>query len=396
MSFTQKNDSLNTALNKGTNDRPEYILGGNTPFYIVDSSRVDNDGSASNIGFIPPIEEVKGISYVPYLSIDDFEGTYSQLNDIYFGAYQYGDDGDQYAIIPNLYRILCQINKIKEVGTFNPFNNITGKDIGGSFKWENEGKLWLYPFHYGTIYDGISSKMNYSLQDLPVKENTIKIRYALNTQGVYTLFINGLYGDTNGLMFGQVSSGVTLPVSNSIYGDYIANNKNTIDNALLNSILGGVVSAATGLATGGLAGGAIGLVSGGLSVTNTIVGEMAKQQDLLNQGLSLSQIPNEGMIGLINESLMRNYFFGYRECDLELIAKQFHLYGYAQNKLMQPSFKGRKYWNYLQTADCHLKVPNCPKEHLQQLKQIFDSGVTVWHKANGEMFENTDKDNVEI
>ena len=55
--------------------------GGNTPFYIVDSSRVDNDGSASNIGFIPPIEEVKGISYVPYLSIDDFEGTYSEYEE---------------------------------------------------------------------------------------------------------------------------------------------------------------------------------------------------------------------------------------------------------------------------------------------------------------------------
>ena len=78
------------------------------------------------------------------------------------------------------------------------------------------------------------------------------------------------------------------------------------------------------------------------------------------------------------------------------IALFFHQYGYAQNKLMQPSFKGRKYWNYLQTADCYLKVNNCPKEHLQQLKQIFDSGVTVWHWSNGEMFENTEKDNVEI
>ena len=396
MSFTQKNDTLNTVLNKGTVDRPDYILGGNTPFYIVDSSRLDDKCSASNIGFIPPIEEVKGVSYVPYLSIDDFEGTYSLLNELYFGAYQYGGDKEQYAIIPNLYRILCQINKIKEVGKFNPFNNITGKDIGGRFKWQNEGKLWLYPFHYGTIYDGISSKMNYTLQDLPTKENTIKIRYALNTQGIYSLFIDGLYGDTNGLMFGQVSSGVTLPVSSSIYGDYIANNKNAIDMALLNSLVGGVASVATGALTGGLAGGLLGLVGGGLNTIASFNNEKAKQQDLLNQGLSLSQVPTEGLIGLINESRMRNYFFGYRECDLELIAKQFHLYGYAQNKLMKPTFRGRKYWNYLQTKDCHLTVPNCPKEHLQTLKQIFDNGVTAHHWSAGEMFANYDKDNVEV
>ena len=205
-----------------------------------------------------------------------------------------------------------------------------------------------------------------------------------------------MYGDTNGLMYGQASSGVALPVSNSIYGDYIANNKNAIDMALLNSLVGGVASIATGALTGGLAGGVMGLVGGGLNTIASFNIENAKQQDLLNQGLSLSQVPTEGLVGLINESRMRNYFFGYRECDLELIAKQFHLYGYAQNKLMQPSFKGRKYWNYLQTQDCHLKVPNCPKEHLQQLKQIFDSGVTVWHKANGEMIANYDIDKGEI
>ena len=397
MSFTQANDTLTSILNKGSNEQPDYILGGNTPFYIVDSSQLEEEkGIASNVAFIPPIEEVKGVTYVPYLSNDDFEGTYSLLNELYFGAYQYGEDEKQYATIPNLYRIKTQISKIKEVGTFNPFNHINGKDIGGSFKWQNEGKLWLYPYHYGTIYDGISPKLNYMLQDLSQKENTIKIRYALNAQGVYSLFIDGMYGDTNGLMYGQASSGVALPVSNSIYGDYIANNKNAIDMALLNSLVGGIGSVATGLLTGGLGGGLMGLVGGGLNTIGTFNAEMAKQQDLLNQGLSLSQVPTEGLVGLINESRMRNYFFGYRECDLEIIAKQFQLYGYAQNKLMQPSFKGRKYWNYLQTQDCHLKVPNCPKEHLQQLKQIFDSGVTVWHKASGDMFENTEKDNVEI
>ena len=229
MSFTKANDTLNTILNKGSLEQPDYILGGNTPFYIVDSSRLDESGTASNVAFIPPIEEVKGVTYVPYLSIDDFEGTYSELNNLYFGAYQYGEDGDQYAIIPNLYRITAQLNKIKEVGKIYPFNNIEGTDIGGRFKWQNEGKLWLYPYHYGCIYDGISPRLNYNLQDLPSVENSIKIRYALNAQGIYSLFIDGMYGDTNGLMYGQASSGVALPISNSIYGDYLANNKNAID-----------------------------------------------------------------------------------------------------------------------------------------------------------------------
>ena len=52
--------------------------------------------------------------------------------------------------------------------------------------------------------------------------------------------------------------------------------------------------------------------------------------------------------------------------------------------------------NYLKTQDVRLKVPNAPKSHLNQLKTIFDNGVTVWHVENGNMFENTEKDNVEV
>ena len=63
---------------------------------------------------------------------------------------------------------------------------------------------------------------------------------------------------------------------------------------------------------------------------------------------------------------------------------------------MKPTYKGRKYWNYVQTRDCNLKVFDCPKEHLQQIKAIFDNGVTVWHANQGNIFDNLYKDNIEI
>ena len=81
---------------------------------------------------------------------------------------------------------------------------------------------------------------------------------------------------------------------------------------------------------------------------------------------------------------------------MERLGHYFHLYGYAQNKMMTPSISNRKYWNYVKTDDVHLKVSNCPKEHLQTLKAMFDNGVTIWNMANGNLFENLDKDNTEI
>ena len=63
---------------------------------------------------------------------------------------------------------------------------------------------------------------------------------------------------------------------------------------------------------------------------------------------------------------------------------------------MTPPITGRKYWNYVKTNDVRLLIPNCPKEHLNTMKALFDNGVTVWHLENGEMFSNVDYDNVEV
>ena len=116
----------------------------------------------------------------------------------------------------------------------------------------------------------------------------------------------------------------------------------------------------------------------------------------MNSGYSLTSSGSDSILDLSFMTGMTAYYQQPLEQYMEQLGHYFHLYGYAQNKMMTPSISNRKYWNYVKTSDVHLKVNHCPKEHLQTLKAIFDNGVTVWNMANGNMFENLNKDNVEV
>ena len=251
------------------------------------------------------------------------------------------------------------------------------------FNWMNESKCFQYPFRYLEINDGLNGQMFLEPQLLSPKNNKFMVRHSLNPNGTYDLYVKGYKGDDNGISEKLTCGGLSVPVAKDTYLNYLYENKNQRELFQLNQLTNTITSLASGN------------ISGMMSVVNTELNRTATESDMKNIPPTISYGGNY-IEGLTRQEYLQLIPHRVNDDDMNKIALFFHQYGYAQNKLMQPTFKGRKYWNYLQTQDCHLKVPNCPKEHLQQLKQIFDNGCTVWHKANGEMFENTEKDNVEL
>lgn len=61
------------------------------------------------------------------------------------------------------------------------------------------------------------------------------------------------------------------------------------------------------------------------------------------------------------------------------------VYGYAINEIGKISsyMKNRSNWNYIQVANCNIKV-SAPNDDVNKLKQMFESGVTIWHKSFGD------------
>lgn len=369
------------------------IPDGGLNFYVLSRKGVKNlapqsESFASQVGktyvTIPPVSEVLGCYFMPYVDYNDCLTTEVDYDEQAFPL-PYNNDDNQLTNYTVTRLNSLGNSGIKEVGTF-PKYWIEKTDIGGTFIWQNEAKLHLYPYTQIIAYDNISDA--FLINPLLIKDELsdfkIMCRNTLNQLGKYTLYVDNYRGMSQGELYGTTTSSGSLPILSSNYTDYMSQNQFNLKSqhtGTLMNMLTGIVSNPLGSIAGALK-----------EYGDSRLGEV----NALQSGYSLSDNGGDIIHSLQTFGGMTVCYQQPREEDMQRMAEYFHLYGYAQNKIKTPMITGRKYWNYVETQDVRLKVPNCPKEHLQQLKDIFNQGVTVWHVENGEMFTTWWKDNVEI
>lgn len=73
------------------------------------------------------------------------------------------------------------------------------------------------------------------------------------------------------------------------------------------------------------------------------------------------------------------------EAQCRYIDDYLDVYGYAINEIGKISsyMQNRSNWNYIQVANCNIKV-SAPNDDVNKLKQMFESGVTIWHTHFGD------------
>lgn len=65
---------------------------------------------------------------------------------------------------------------------------------------------------------------------------------------------------------------------------------------------------------------------------------------------------------------------------IKMIDDYFTCYGYKVNSLKTPNVTGRTYWNYVKTIGCNVTA-NAPQEDIEEIRKLFDRGITIWHDA---------------
>ena len=66
---------------------------------------------------------------------------------------------------------------------------------------------------------------------------------------------------------------------------------------------------------------------------------------------------------------------------IEVIDNYFAMYGYATKLLKIPNTNNRSNWNYVKTIGCYI-LADIPQEDLQEIKNMFDNGLTIWHNPS--------------
>lgn len=152
------------------------------------------------------------------------------------------------------------------------------------------------------------------------------------------------------------------------------------------------VGALGSIATGDIAGGLMDFAGASMgAVTETYARKVNYDygvQETMLQKEKQAMLPNSASMGSSNTTLLAYDFmnddvftrYNIKRQFAEKIDEFFSMYGYKTNKLKLPNLDNRSEWNYVKTVGANITGANIPSDDLFALKQMFNDGVTFWHK----------------
>lgn len=400
-------------------------------FYYLDRDLNYEEQNGSVLGNITGLVSM---NYTPFLTQEDLE-----LHQIEYDSTRFGKISEirpEIIYNPNVFRIRNLLTGSKFVAEFPTYS--VNKNIGGKRNWRNEGKIYNYPYSYLEINDGINPPLVLRPELCPSTCH-VGVKLSISDRCSYAYFIQNYKGDTHGFVEALVSCDATeLPTTEGQYARWVATSKNqttqNVQNIIATSKLGekyGTKSANLSLVTDtiGSLGGAIGSALSGnigsaittgvsgvgnifqnrlslqqlkesskLDRQNAIKSAMAESEDMKTAPNTLISQGSNIIYGLRNnDKNLRLYRFSLTEEYAERIGDYFAMFGYKQNRMMGINTKSRYYYNYIKTIDINIKSDKIPSLYINNLKSIFDKGVTIWHIDNeGVEIGNYSMDNKEV
>lgn len=282
--------------------------------------------------------------------------------------------------------------KMSDIKVYQP-NNVDGYT-------PRNNKLFTYPYMFFTLSNNIGTNQiyKYELFDKTNGYCRFDIKGAIGVGcSIYAVpykYAIGLAkydqtGDIADTFMYSVSAGKTpqCAYTNNNYMNYVAKNGANLAvegaSGILQTLMGvmsaknvvgmsGVVNPNTGL--GYLGEGANGLFKTA-NVLATLYGESKVPDTAYNGGNQGDYLFADRRGFTINKRSIKREF-------AIIIDDYFTKYGYKINRNIVPNFKTRKYFNYVKTIECNIKSTNIPQTYLNELMNMFNNGVTIWHSYN--------------
>ena len=376
---------------------------------------------SSYLGFVSTIQTV---SYNPFIEMNDLS-----LVKSYFNTDKYGTPVGA-SSTPSVYRITDNENIEKTLLNENLELSVSSEPI-----------LNYYPYRYLMLYDGFNQPLIIKPQYLKTKKVHIKVKTNVNQNSKYILYANGYKGDYCGNLEGIVNDvPLLVPVTSSAYSQFWATssaqfNQNFINTSIenqtsynhntqnmelqynqsvTNNTISGVSNALSSIASifslnfagsvNGLGGVANNISSAyynkkGYDLSKNQAEEIKANSDYYNEANKMATLKDykkspRAVMSLGSDiafSKMKN-LNSIRLYDVSLemdvirkLEKFYHKYGYPLNKYVDNFKIGniRENFNFVKMGYCDVFGEKIPKNDLEIIKTIFETGVTFWNVENG-------------
>lgn len=241
-------------------------------------------------------------------------------------------------------------------------------------------KLYVSPFCYMSLDNNTGNCLTLNYEDFTGNTGiNFDLEGCLTQGGSVKLIASNYKNVTSNHQYSLMLSKFPICSWNSdVYANWLKQNGinlglNVISD--IGQIISGGVLASTG--AGSLAG--VGQIASGLTGIASTLGQVY-EHSLIPP--SVQGNINGGDVNfaldLYNPILYQN---SIKAEYARIIDSFFTMYGYKVNTLKIPNITGRSNWNYVKTIGCNI-VGDIPQKDLQELKSMFDNGITLWHNAS--------------
>lgn len=262
-----------------------------------------------------------------------------------------------------------------------------------------ESKLLMYPYAMTILDDYRGNRQVYKNEYIDEKGITLSIRGAIGTSNRVSYGIPK-YNTANGMDDSDRSktsnetalinmNANDVPIISDYLSAYLQGNRNAIENQKAQINFAGTMSVLNAGSQGvqaGLQGNVGGVVDAGLNAVQGAGNNVLQLQAIEAKQMDINNVPPS--LSKMGSNTYYDYGNGYD--GVFILKKQikpeyrtklqdfFNMYGYKLNEVKVPNFHTRKYWNYVQTNGIVIRG-NFNNEDLNEIKSIFDGGITFWH-----------------
>lgn len=242
------------------------------------------------------------------------------------------------------------------------------------------GKMLTFPFSYFYASNNSGTDVEYRWEDFssnPSFQVDGVISQGMSIKAYPTNYKNtsGLGGYNYGLNCGK------FPVC-AWNSDYYVNwcTQNAINQPM--SVISSLINGGLGLTAGVVNKSPLSIVSTGISVFEGIMNAVDRRYQASLIPDQAKGNDNAGDVNLAEKRFAFTFYPMSIKAEYAQICDQFmSMYGYRVNSVKIPNITGRRNWNYVKTIGCYIDA-DIPQADLQEIKDMFDRGVTFWHNPS--------------
>ena len=245
-------------------------------------------------------------------------------------------------------------------------------------------KLFTYPYNYLYVTNNVGGDTTFNYEDFYNNTAKFNLKGSLSQGCAIKLVPKGYKnsGSTNDAFeYGLTGSKYpTCAWASDYYTNWMAQNGGNINTGVLT----GIATRAIGYENANLFNNTLGMAGNVIGIGATILNTMAEVErakiipDQEKGNTNASDI----LLGSVSPSGTKVYYTVNNMCIraeiAEIIDNYFSMFGYKVNTVKVPNITGRRNWNYVKTLGCYISA-DIPQEDLQQIKDMFNKGITFWH-----------------